>query len=394
MYSSALKRHLRTQAPILALTISSDFDSGNIRVIDVSDPARIALAIEPDTQSAHFQWFHFKVDGLNVGQSYGFSLTNASQSTFNSAWTGYNAIASYDHQNWFRVPSAFDGKALDFSLAPDQPQVWFAYFEPYSRERHDWLIKQAQEEAGAHVLAVGKSVEGRDIQLLRKGDGAEGKRKIWMIAQQHPGEHMAEWFMEGVIERLGQVDDVALQQLLACADLYLVPNVNPDGAFHGHLRTNANGKDLNRAWQDCTEEQSPEVFFITQQMEKYGVDMFLDVHGDEEIPYVFTAACEGNPGYTAHQRLLEERFRSRLCDVSENFQTVYGYPRSAPGQANMNLAANSVGERYKCLALTLEMPFKDHDDAPDPVTGWSGKRSAQLAVDVLTVLAEMVEDLR
>ncbi len=128
----------------MTLTIGSDFDSGNIQVLDASDPAHIRLAIRPDTQSAHFQWFHFKADGLNVGQTYGFSLTNASQSTFNSAWSGYNAVASYDHQNWFRVASDFDGKALNFSLAAEQPQVWFAYFEPYSRERHDWLIEQAQ----------------------------------------------------------------------------------------------------------------------------------------------------------------------------------------------------------------------------------------------------------
>lgn len=378
----------------MTLTISSDFDSGNIQVLDSSDPAHIKLAIRPDTQSAHFQWFHFKVDGLNVGQTYGLSLSNASESTFNSAWTGYNAVASYDHKHWFRVPSGFDGKALNFSLAAEQAQVWFAYFEPYSRERHDGLIEQAQTNAGMQLLATGKSIEGRDVQLLRKGDGSEGKRKIWFIAQQHPGEHMAEWFMEGVIERLQQKDDTALQQLLASADLYLVPNMNPDGAFHGHLRTNAAGKDLNRAWQDSTEAQSPEVLFVRQQMEKYGVDMFLDVHGDEEIPHVFTAACEGNPGYTIHQRQLEERFRSRLSDVTVDFQTAYGYPRSAPGQANMNLAANAIGERYKCLALTLEMPFKDHDNAPDPLTGWSGKRSAQLAKDVLSVLAQMVEELR
>ncbi|MCF5500165.1 M14 family metallopeptidase, partial [Pseudomonas syringae] len=363
----------------MTLTISADFDSGNIQVLDASDPRRISLAIRPDTQSAHFQWFHFKVDGLNVGEAHAFSLSNASESTFNSAWSGYHAVASYNHQNWFRVPSSFDGKALNFGLSPEQPHVWFAYFEPYSRERHDWLIGQAQEKADTQLLATGKSVEGRDIQLLRKGDGAEGKRKIWIIAQQHPGEHMAEWFMEGVIERLQQQDDATLQALLSSADLYLVPNMNPDGAFHGHLRTNANGKDLNRAWQDSTPEQTPEVFFVKQQMEKYGVDMFLDVHGDEEIPYVFTAACEGNPGYTPHQQQLEERFRRRLGEVTVDFQNVYGYPRSAKGQANLNLAANAVGERYKCLSLTLEMPFKDHDNAPDPVTGWSGKRSAQLA---------------
>ncbi|KPW16528.1 Peptidase M14, carboxypeptidase A [Pseudomonas cannabina pv. alisalensis] len=377
----------------MTLTISADFDSGNIQVLDASDPDRIRLAIRPDTRSAHFQWFHFKVEGLNVGASHAFSLTNASESTFNNAWTGYHAAASYDHQNWFRVPSSFDGKALNFSLSPEQPQIWFAYFEPYSRARHDWLIGQAQERAGMQLLATGKSVEGRDIQLLRKGDGAEGKRKIWIIAQQHPGEHMAEWFVEGVIERL-QLDDAGLQMLLASADLYLVPNMNPDGAFHGHLRTNANGKDLNRAWQDSTPEMTPEVFFVKQQMKAYGVDMFLDVHGDEEIPYVFTAACEGNPGYTPQQQQLEERFRRRLGEVTADFQNVYGYPRSAKGQANLNLAANAVGERYKCLSLTLEMPFKDHNNAPDPVTGWSGKRSGQLAKDVLNVLGEMVNDLR
>lgn len=376
-----------------ALSITCDFDSGNIVVLDASNPQNVQLAIRPDTRSPHFQWFHFKVDGMQVGQPHAFSLTNASESSYNRAWTGYNAAASYDQKTWFRVPSSFDGKALNFEISPEQPQIWFAYFEPYSRERHDWLIDQALNKAGTELLATGKSVEGREIPLLRKGDGAAGKRKLWIIAQQHPGEHMAEWFMEGVIERLQQ-NDAELQALLASADLYLVPHMNPDGSFHGHLRTNAQGKDLNRAWQDSTPELSPEVFFVKEQMEKYGVDMFLDVHGDEEIPYVFTAACEGNPGYTEQQKALEADFRTRLSGLTQDFQTRYGYPKAAPGKANMNLACNSVGERYKCLALTLEMPFKDNDDAPNPKTGWSGERSKQLAKDVLSTVADMVTVLR
>jgi murein tripeptide amidase MpaA len=244
------------------------------------------------------------------------------------------------------------------------------------------------------LLATGKSVEGRDIQLLRKGSGAEGQRKIWIIAQQHPGEHMAEWFMEGVIERLERQDDPVLNKLLASADLYLVPNMNPDGAFHGHLRTNAMGQDLNRAWQNASQDISPEVLFVQQQMEKYGVDAFIDVHGDEEIPHVFTAGCEGNPGFTPRIEKLEEHFRSHLKHTTKDFQTTYGYTRDEPGQANLTLACNSVGQTYDCLSLTLEMPFKDHDDHPDKITGWSGKRSKQLGKDVLTTLADMVDTLR
>ena len=377
-----------------SLHISSDFDSGNIQVLDTSNPLQVKLAIKPDTKSPHFQWFHFKVDGLTPGHTHHFQLSNASQSSYNKAWDGYQAVASYDQENWFRVPSGFDGTSLNIHFAAEQPQAWFAYFEPYSRARHDQLIKNALQWSGCELLATGKSVEGRDIQLLRKGSGASHKRKIWIIAQQHPGEHMAEWFMEGLLERLEQGSDPQMRKLLDYADLYLIPNMNPDGAFHGHLRTNANGQDLNRAWQNTSPQVSPEVFFALEQMSQYGVDLFLDIHGDEEIPYVFTAGCEGNPGYTQRLATLEERFRTHLSALTKDFQTTHGYTRDLPGQANMTLACNSVGQRFDCLSLTLEMPFKDNNDAPNPQTGWDGKRSKQLARDVLTTLSAMVKELR
>ncbi|QBF27041.1 hypothetical protein EXN22_15575 [Pseudomonas tructae] len=375
------------------LHIDCDFDSGNILVKDASDPAHVRLAIRPDTRSPHFQWFHFKADGLSPGQIHGFILENAGQSSYHEAWSGYQAVASYDQQEWFRVPSTYDGKALTFTLKAEQPQAWFAYFEPYPRARHNQLIERAKTLPGVELLATGRSVEGRDIPLLRVGNGEAGKRKLWIIAQQHPGEHMAEWFMEGVIDRL-QGNDPAIQALLKQADLYLIANMNPDGALHGHLRTNFAGQDLNRAWQDASIDKSPEVLFAQQQMKLYGVDLFLDVHGDEEIPHVFTAGCEGNPGYTPRIAGLEKTFRDSLCERTKDFQQVHGYPLSAPGTANMTLACNSVGNSYDCLSLTLEMPFKDHDDAPNPATGWNGQRSKDLASAVLDVFGQMAGTLR
>ncbi|GAC1029632.1 M14-type cytosolic carboxypeptidase [Pseudomonas sp. No.21] len=376
------------------MKISSDFDSGNIEVKDASNPQHLLLAMRPDLKSHHFQWFHFKVEGMTPGQRHDFSLVNAGQSAYAHAWTGYNAAASYDHVNWFRVPSHFDEKGLHFGLQPREGQIWFAYFEPYSRERHDRLIADALANAGAELFATGKSIEGRDIQLLRVSRNPAAQRKIWIIAQQHPGEHMAEWYMEGVIERLKNKDDAELNELLAKADLYLVPNMNPDGAFRGHLRTNAAGKDLNRAWQSASEAESPEVFFVQQQMRKVGVDLFLDIHGDEEIPHVFTAGCEGNPGYSKRLERLEDEFRNRLVDIGADFQTRYGYPKDEPGKANTTLACNAVGMEFDCLSFTIEMPFKDHDDNPNPETGWDGKRSMKLGQDVLSVAAAMVDGLR
>jgi len=40
--------------------------------------------------------------------------------------------------------------------------------------------------------------------------------------------------------------------------------------------------------------------------------------------------------------------------------------------------------------MTLEMPFKDHDDLPCPAQGWSAERSAQLGRDCMAALAQWV----
>ena len=376
------------------MQISSNFDSGNIEVIDASNPQQVLLAIRPDLNSGHFQWFHFKVDGLQPGQRYGFSLGNAGQSSYKDAWSGYHAVASYDQRDWFRVPSRFEEGALKFDIEPQHEQIWFAYFEPYSRERHALLIEDAQRLAGAELFATGKSIEGRPIELMRISRNPQTQRKIWLIAQQHPGEHMAEWFMQGLLERLQLRDDAELNALLEQADLYLVPNMNPDGAFRGHLRTNVAGCDLNRAWQSASEAESPEVYFVQQQMRAVGVDLFLDIHGDEEIPHVFTAGCEGNPGYSPRLERLEKQFRQLLIDNGAEFQTTFGYTPDQFGQANITLACNAVGLEFDCLAFTIEMPFKDHDDRPNPQTGWNGARSMQLGKDVLSVAAAMVGELR
>ncbi|MFP6801411.1 MAG: M14-type cytosolic carboxypeptidase [Pseudomonas sp.] len=376
------------------MQISSNFDSGNIEVIDASNPQQVLLAIRPDLNSGHFQWFHFKVDGLQPGQRYGFSLGNAGQSSYKDAWSGYHAVASYDQRDWFRVPSRFEEGALKFDIEPQHEQIWFAYFEPYSRERHALLIEDAQRLAGAELFATGKSIEGRPIELLRISRNPQTQRKIWLIAQQHPGEHMAEWFMQGLLERLQLRDDAELNALLEQADLYLVPNMNPDGAFRGHLRTNVAGCDLNRAWQSASEAESPEVYFVQQQMRAVGVDLFLDIHGDEEIPHVFTAGCEGNPGYSPRLERLEKQLRQLLIDNGAEFQTTFGYTPDQFGQANTTLACNAVGMEFDCLAFTIEMPFKDHDDRPNPHTGWNGARSMQLGKDVLSVAAAMVGELR
>jgi murein tripeptide amidase MpaA len=241
------------------------------------------------------------------------------------------------------------------------------------------------------VQALGHSLEGQPIDCLSMG---EGPLNLWFIARQHPGESMAEWWMEGALERLTEADDAVAQRLRAAARLHLVPNMNPDGSCRGHLRTNAAGVNLNREWAAPSLERSPEVLGVWRAMEARGVDFALDVHGDEAIPQAFIAGFEGIPQITDRQLALLHDYKDTLARLTPDFQTKIGYPPSAPGRANLTMSTNQIANRFGCLAMTLEMPFKDHDNNPDPVQGWSPERSKALARDCLASLAEMLDRLR
>ena len=128
-------------------------------------------------------------------------------------------------------------------------------------------------------------------------------------------------------------------------------------------------------------------------MDRTGVAFALDVHGDEAIPHVFMAGFEGVPSWSAEKEALYQRYLERLGAWSEDFQTRKGYGLTPKGKANLTIATNQHAERFGAIAMTLEMPFKDHIDRPDPVEGWSPDRSRKLAASCLQALADMIDDL-
>ena len=278
------------------IKISSAFDAGAIEVVASNSCDDIRLNIRSDSHSEFRQWFYFRMQG-GAGQACRIVFENAGLCTYVEGWRDYRAVASYDHRHWFRVATVFDGQRLVITHVPERDSVYYAYFEPYSWERHLDLLGRAEASPLARVRDLGSSVEGRDINLVTVGAPDAGKRALWVIARQHPGETMAEWFVDGMLERLLNTSDPVARALLARAVVHIVPNMNPDGGVRGNLRTNAAGANLNREWLSPSAERSPEVLHVRAAMAETGVDAFLDVHGDEALPYVFVDGGERLPGF-------------------------------------------------------------------------------------------------
>ncbi len=375
------------------MRITANFDAGNIEVINLEDKKDIQLAIRPDFGGEFFQWFNFRIDG-EVGEQYILNILNAGEASYLEGWDNYQAVASYDRQHWFRLPTFYKDGKLTIVADMDCESIQIAYFAPYSYERHQDLLAAVQMHPLVSLEHLGQTLDKRDVTLVKIGDGDTNKRNIWITARQHPGETMAEWLVDGLMHSLLDSDNATGKLLLDKANFYIVPNMNPDGSVRGHLRTNAAGVNLNREWLNPSIEKSPEVFHVINKMKEVGVDLFYDVHGDEALPFVFLAGSQGTPSYNDRLAKLRDRFSEVFKLASADFQSEFGYDVDAPGEANMTVATNWVAEHFDCLANTLEMPFKDNDNVPDPTMGWSPERSVKLGEASLVAMLAVVGDLR
>jgi len=372
------------------ILIHAHFDSGNIEVLELKG-AEARLAIRRDTGSEFFQWFHFRVANA-AGRMLVLRITGLAASAYPDGWSGYRAACSEDREYWMRAETTWerevDGGTLTIRHRPAGDAAWFAYFAPYGAERHDDLIAGAAQEPGVSYKCLGTSLNGRPIDCLEVG---EGDVQVWLYARQHPGETMAEWWMEGALELLTDPADPWGRTLREKCCFHIVPNANPDGSARGHLRTNAIGVNLNREWHAPSAERSPEVLAIRNAMDETGVDFAIDVHGDEAIAAVFLAGFEGIPSWTEEQGAHYARYRAILERRTPDFQTRRGYPAARPGKANLAMSTNQLAERFGCVSMTLEMPFKDNDDLPCPHQGWSPERSRLLGRECLAALGEWLE---
>ena len=59
----------------------------------------------------------------------------------------------------------------------------------------------------------------------------------------------------------------------------------------------------------------------------------------------------------------------------------------------MHVATNQVSNRFKCLGLTLEMPFKDCETNPDPDKGFSPERAKSLGRNLVEVLNDSLSEM-
>lgn len=176
-------------------------------------------------------------------------------------------------------------------------------------------------ERGSSVFDVkkaGKSVEGRDIFLLKVG---RGKTKILLWSQMHGNESTATQALFDIFNFFENSEDLNIEkaEILRNCSLYFIPMLNPDGAER-FQRRNAQDIDINR---DAIRFEAPESKILMNIRDEIEPNFGFNLHdqdiwyaaGDSRKPATLSFLA---PSYNAEKETDEGRKRSMQVIVSVN----------------------------------------------------------------------------
>ena len=185
--------------------------------------------------------------------------------------------------------------------------IYFSYCYPYSFSQLDSYLSSLNNYKDIlRFDEIGKSLEGNSLHMLiitnftDSFDELANKKSIIFTARVHPGESNGSYVIQGVIEYLLS-NDPGAKNLRKNFIFKIVPMLNPDGVIRGNFRMNILGKDLNRMWDEPSENICPTIFntvkMIKKTLDSRDIYFFCDFHGHSNKHNFFLYSCKSKYEY-------------------------------------------------------------------------------------------------
>lgn len=341
-------------------------------------------------------WFYFSMTNV-LNKTIAFTMTNArGANTETNVWTGKRPFYSYDQVTWYPVTNdgtdnnpAFTWNAPGNAETFTQDTVYIAYNPPYTyTDAQNDITRWELSSFASSTEVIGQSVQGRNIHLLTFEDVNSpvpyaNKKVMWVQGRQHPmevgGSHATVAVVDFYLDTTNPEAKVFRQGWI----LKAIPDENPDGMYLGQTRSNANGWDLNREWNNGAPNagtEEVEVFAMHTAIHNWvttqgnSIDIFLDMH----------TQSSASPGaYYANTAFSHEI-------MEDNLGFLLNYPINAFSDGAY--AIDVVWNNYAAPAYTVEGPDVrwDADNHPTVANcrGW-GRAWAMAAISEFETNADI-----
>lgn len=272
------------------MQIRTDFNGGNIKVIEMSADTVVML---PDLRDTNGEWFYWA-----------FAVEGAENRTITFDFSGKHVLGyfgpavSHDFETWkwARDFNEDDDTKFTYTFGADEKLVYFAHSMLYQVDRFDRLAK----EISLSVSTLTKSEQGRDVQLVEFGD----KGPLVMLASRnHCCESTGTYALEGVMREFSE--NPLLDYKVA-----VVPFMDIDGVVGGDQGKNRIPHDHNRDY--TSEPIYSSVRGVMDYVKGKDVALGLDFHspwhrgGTNDTCFVVRAGHIHQEGYNKFGNILEE----------------------------------------------------------------------------------------
>ena len=193
-----------------------------------------------------------------------------------------------------------------------------------------WLSIITKLSSKFKVNTLGKSVESKPVFSVELG---QGETKILLWSQMHGNESTS---TKALFDLLNFFDKNSHSDLLQKFRFYIIPMLNPDGAFK-YTRVNANKVDLNRDAKSLTQ---PESIILRNYFEQIRPSYCFNLHGQRTI---FGTNSFANPATM-----------SFLAPAADNYKTITD---------SRSKSMYVIGEVYKALNTIIPNHIGLYDDA-------------------------------
>jgi hypothetical protein len=194
-------------------------------------------------------------------------------------------VVSENGHDWEPRPTeSLPGDRVRLTVDMPGNKLYVARVEPYRLSDLDRLLRSIENHPLVEIVPIGKTVEGRQLEIIRIGDPRAPYRVV-ARARAHPWEAGSNWVAHGLVERLLKNDDRA-KRFLERYTVFLLPMANKDGVARGRTRFNLLGKDLNRNWDAPADPQlAPENAALERWLERQIADgqtphLAMELHND------------------------------------------------------------------------------------------------------------------
>ncbi len=249
---------------------------------------------------------------------------------------------------------------VDLRLSPQQAAgCWVACGIPFLETDRSELIEWARSRLGAEIVTLGKSVQGRPIELIRVGASKPSMHIALLFGQHSPLEIMAAHLIRPLLKearRLKILDRVAF---------HIVPTVNVDCAHFGGDGLNASQFNTNRHWFDDIQPETRACIDYFDNLCRSGVklDFAIDFHGGGTFRNHLIFYPSKVVGASAPKAILKQLDPWRVL-----LETHAGFRRCDSRQSPLDRlrASDYFIRQCKCPALIVELSSTSYFD---PVVG-------------------------